>query len=256
MDIWLFYEVTHRLHTYCNPISGDKVADLARVLDLKPGMRVLDIASGLGQMLIELANGYGVEGVGVDASPYCVKRALHRKQDQAPDADIQFIHERGENFHLPEVGDGDPRFDVVMLVGASWIWKGYEGTLKALMEFVKPGGLIVIGEPHWKTEPSDEYMATQGFDRDAFFTMHENVTIAQDMGLGFVYMVVSSESDWDRYEMLQVAGVDRFAREEPDHADLAEIREKVDVGYDSYLRWGRDVFGFATFVFRMPDEPL
>ncbi len=253
MDMWFYYDVTHRLHTYCNPISVDKMNELIRILDLKPQDRVLDIACGLGQLLLTIADSCDISGVGVDASPYYVKRALHRKQECAPHADIQFIHELGEHYKLPDDGDSDPRFDVVMLVGASWIWNGYKGTLDAIMAFCKPGGLIVIGEPYWKAKPPEEYLKFQELGRDALFTLHENVNIAKEKGLDPVYFVDSSNTDWDRYEMLQVASVDQFAQEEPNHPDLAETREKVNANYDSYLKWGREGLGFATHVFRKAD---
>ncbi|NOG55480.1 MAG: class I SAM-dependent methyltransferase [Planctomycetes bacterium] len=249
--MWFFYDVTHRLHRYCNPISADKIEQLGCILDLQQGMRVLDIACGFGQLLITYANDFGIHGVGVDASPLAVKRALKRKREQAPNAEMQFVHERGENYRL---ADDEQQYDVVMCIGASWIWNGYEGTVKAMRGFCKPSGLLVVGEPHWKTEPSAEYLATQDFDRTTFFTLHENVTMARDMGLRLVYLIVSNEDDWDQYETLQVAGVDRFARENPDHPDLPAIRERVDTGYESYLKWGRDTFGFATLVFRVPES--
>ena len=248
MDIWRYFDVTHGLHTYCNPISEEGIQEMEGMLDLKPGMRVLDIASGLGEMLIGLARRHGVRGVGVDVSPYAIRRAEARKAAEAPDADIRFLEMKGEDYAL----DGDGRFDVVLCVGASWIWKGYKGTLGALRDFVKPGGLIVNGEPFWRVSPPDAYLRTANLGRHEFPSLDEYFEHAQELGLTLVWMRGVTEQEWDRYEMLQMASLDRFARENPDDPDLAEIRKKLLPTKEAYFRWGRSVCGFAFWVLRAP----
>ena len=52
MDLWRFFDVTHREHVVCNPISVEKLEELIALLSLKPGARVLDIASGKGEFLV------------------------------------------------------------------------------------------------------------------------------------------------------------------------------------------------------------
>jgi cyclopropane fatty-acyl-phospholipid synthase-like methyltransferase len=146
--------IQHAGHTFWNPISEEAFADVARALDLEPGARVLDIACGTGEMLLRLAEQYGATGLGVDVSSHAVERARRAKAARVPDADVEFVEAEGASYR-PEPGT---EFDVVMLVGASWIWKGYEGTLAALVERVRPGGLVLFGEPYWKVlSPPREY---------------------------------------------------------------------------------------------------
>ncbi|MHC4470418.1 MAG: SAM-dependent methyltransferase [Planctomycetota bacterium] len=249
MDIWLYFDVTHRHHRYCNPVSEETVRELGVVLGLDTGTRVLDIACGMGEMLIGFAERHGSSGVGVDISPYTLPHAERRKAERVPDADIKLLEMDGKDYR-PEPGEV---FDVSMCVGASWIWDGFEGTLKALTGLTKPGGLIVSAEPFYRKEPPPEYFEAEDFERETFTTLHGNYEIATRLGLATVWMRGSSEQDWDRYEMDQCAAVDRFARECPDHPDLAEIREKHEKSRDIYLRWGRDHFGFAFWVFRTPE---
>ena len=248
MDIWRYFDVTHGLHTYCNPISEEGVLEMESVLELKPGMRVLDIASGLGEMLIGMACRHGVSGVGVDVSPYAIRRAEARKAALAPQADIRFLEMKGEDYAPPS--DPDERFDVVMCVGASWIWKGYKGTLRALEGFVKPGGLIVNGEPFWRMSPPDAYLRSASLGRHEFPTLDEYYGTLSDLGLSLVWMRGVTEQEWDRYEMLQVTSFDRFARENPGDPDLEEIRKKLVPTKEAYFRWGRSVCGFAFWVLR------
>jgi len=46
MDMWKFFDITHREHILCNPMSLEKLEELITLLTLKPGARVLDIATG------------------------------------------------------------------------------------------------------------------------------------------------------------------------------------------------------------------
>jgi len=46
MNQWKFFDITHREHIICNPISVEKLEQLIALLRLKPGARVLEIATG------------------------------------------------------------------------------------------------------------------------------------------------------------------------------------------------------------------
>ena len=58
MDLWKYFDITHREHVICNPISVEKIDELIALLRLKPGAKVLDIATGKGEFLIRLAERY------------------------------------------------------------------------------------------------------------------------------------------------------------------------------------------------------
>ena len=66
MDMWKFYDITHREHTICNPTSGEKLDHLVGQLRLDAGARVIDIACGKGEFLLRLAETYGVNCLGID----------------------------------------------------------------------------------------------------------------------------------------------------------------------------------------------
>ena len=244
MDRWKFYNVTHKHHTVCNPMSLTKLDELIELLALKPGDWVLDIACGLGEMLTRLAERYGISGVGIDLSPYCVVDARRKLKERVPSAKIEILNMDGAEYKP------DRLFDLAMCIGASWVYQGHRGTLRALKSMTRPDGLVLVGEPFWLKEPEEAYLVAESHTRDMFGTHYQNILTGEEEGLVSLYTVVSNQDDWDRYEALQWYAADMYARENPEDPDLSEIRLRVAHGTRSYLRWGRDTLGWALYLFR------
>ena len=246
MDTWKFYDITHRGHVVCNPISEEKLACLVDLLHLPAAARVADIACGKGEFLMRLVEAYGVHGAGVDISPFFVAEAERRLRARVPQAAITFTRMDGACFKP----DNPNSLALASCIGASWIFGGYAQTLDALLGMVEPDGWVIVGEPYWLREPSDEYLRASGLKRDAFGSHAENVEAGERRGLDLVHTLVSSKDDWDRYEGLQWYAVADYARTDEDDADLPELLERVAREKSIYLRWGREALGWAIYVFR------
>ena len=139
MNIWKFYGVTHRDHLVMNPTSEEKTDEFIGLLPLKSGARVLDIASGKGEQLLRIIKRHDATGVGIDISPYEVKKARRRADDRQLSDRVEFIEGDGAKY------DAEPNsFDLTMCLGASWVWGGHLGTIEALKKIVKPSGLTLL----------------------------------------------------------------------------------------------------------------
>src|SRR5512141_794638 len=102
MDVWKFFDITHREHILCNPMSFEKLEQLITLLPLKPGARVLDLATGKGEFHIRLAERYRhMTGTGVDFSPYCIADVRKKHQERVPDAQLHCV-EMHEAKYVPE----------------------------------------------------------------------------------------------------------------------------------------------------------
>lgn len=252
MDIWKFFDITHRRHVVCNPTSGEKLAQLVELLRVPPGARVVDIACGMGEFLIRMASVHRISGLGIDISPHFIAAARQRLKARAPDADVTFTQMGGADFKP----DRPHSFSLASCIGASWIFGGHAGTLDALARMVEPGGWVLAGEPFWLQEPTKEYLEAADVTREGFGTHAENVEAGERRGLALVHTLVSNTDDWDRYEGLQWYAADEYARANPDDPDLPELAERVAKAKAAYLRWGRDTLGWAIYVFRRrPDAP-
>ncbi len=250
MNMWKYFDITHREHILCNPTSTAKFEELIELLRLDREARVLDIATGKGEFILRLAERYGVSGVGVDLSPYCIADAQKKAAQRLPDGQVEFLEMEGADYE-PERPHS---FALTSCLGASWIFDGYRGTLEALGRMATADGWIVVGEPYWRQEPAAEYLTAAGLERSLFGTHLQNTLAGEELGLSLLYALVSNLDDWDKYEGLQWYAADRWACSHPDDPDIQELLAKVDASKKEYLRWGRDTLGWAIYVFRKQGE--
>ena len=244
MDIWKFFAIGHEHHVFCNPLGEPKFDELIERLAFPEAARVLDIACGKAELLVRIARRWACTGVGVDLSPHFVADARAKVAAADLESTITIVEGEGSRY------DGKAgSFDAAMCLGASWIFGGHGETLDALSTWAKPGGLLVVGEPFFRGEPSAEYLTARGMTRESFDSHQGNVQQGLDRGLGFLYSVVSTPDDWDRYEGLQCDAAERYARENPNDPDVPAILSGIRRARDQYLRWGRDELGWAVYVF-------
>ncbi|MBD3162001.1 MAG: methyltransferase domain-containing protein [Candidatus Eisenbacteria bacterium] len=246
MDMWKYYDVTHREHTIMNPTGEEKLRELIALLRLDANDSAIDIGCGKGEFLLHLARAYGVKGIGIERSPYTFAEAKERVARLAPDADIAVLEMDGADYR-PEAPH---TFALAACLGASWIFGGHGGTLDALIRLTAPGGWIIAGEPYWLQEPTQEYLEDSGERKEDFGTHASNVEAGERRGLVLTYTFVSNKDEWDRYQGLQWVAADRYARAHPDDPDLPALLDRLAKEKRAYLKWGRDTLGWAIYVFR------
>jgi demethylmenaquinone methyltransferase/2-methoxy-6-polyprenyl-1,4-benzoquinol methylase len=122
-----------------------RAADLARV---GPGGRVLDVATGTGDLAVELRRRVGPEGevVGTDFSEEMLARA--RQKAAAGGLDIAF--EWGNALELPYAAD---RFDAATVGFGARNFSDLDRGLAEMTRVVRPGGRVVVLEITTPTKP-------------------------------------------------------------------------------------------------------
>jgi SAM-dependent methyltransferase len=252
MDLWKYFAIGHKHHLYCNPLSEAKADELITLLALPDQARVLDIACGKAEFLVRTARRWKCSAIGVDISPYCVSDARAKVEAAGLDSAIEIIEANGSEY------SGKPSsFDAAVCLGASWIWGGLEGTLKALSSWAKPGGLVVIGEPFWRSAPSKDHLEAADLTESSFGTHLGNVQTGIGLGLGLLHTIVSSEDDWDRYEGYQWYAAEKYSIRNPGDPDVTELIANMRRARDHYLQWGRNEFGWAVYLYlKDPFEPV
>jgi SAM-dependent methyltransferase len=112
------------------------------------------------------------------------------------------------------------------------------------------GGVIIAGEPFWTKEPSKWYLDISEMKAEDYGTHAKNIEIGEELGLRIMYSVASNLDDWDKYEGLQWFGVDHHIVTNPKDPDNDELLSKINKYRAAYIREGRDIFGWALYVFR------
>jgi SAM-dependent methyltransferase len=234
-------ERRHRIH---DPLSEEKLAVLGRALGMRAGDRILDLACGSGEMLCTWARDHRVTGTGVDLSSAFIADARARAHELGVEGRVSF--QRGDASGYVE----DAANDIVSCLGASWIGGGVAGTLTLLGRSLRPGGLVLLGEPYWAQEPPDEeaVRGCHASSRDEFRSLPALVEQFGDLGWDLVEMVLTSPDDWDRYTAAQWLSIRRFLDEHPDDELAPEMRAELNRAPLQHVTCQRRYLGWGVFA--------
>jgi SAM-dependent methyltransferase len=235
-----YFVVAEAAHELQNPTSAEKLLLLGRRVGLGPGSRVLDIASGRGGPAVLLAQEFGCSVDGIEIASEFHAVAIERAAAAGLSESVTFQLADASHQELP-----DAAFDVALCLGASFVYGGLAGTLDALEPAVRLGGHVVVGEPYWRRLPLPEAYEDRLLQ---FTTLEGTVDIFESGGLSAVSMIASSDDDWDRYETLHWSSTERWLAENADDPDASVIRARYEHERRKYLRYQRDVLGWAIFV--------
>jgi SAM-dependent methyltransferase len=239
-----FHEIAEANHRILNPLSEAKLRLLGEICRLSPGQLLLDLACGKGEMLCQWANRWGIRGIGVDISKVFLEAAHERAKEMGVLEDLTFIEADAGTY----MADANA-FDVVSCLGATWIGNGLIGTLKLLQKAVKPGGLLLVGEPYWVDEPPAKAYEDCG-GKDNYVSLAGTLARFDSLGLDLVEMVLSSPDDWDRYAAAHWWTVHEWLKQNPDDPDAEALRQWSNRDRANYLDYGRRYLGWGVFVLR------
>jgi SAM-dependent methyltransferase len=242
-DIPPLFPIREAGHRVLNAITPDQLATFGAALRLEPGWRVLDLASGKGEMLCTWARDHAITGVGVDLSKAFHEAALERAVELGVADRVEFVHADAAGYVT------DERFDVTSCLGATWIGDGLAGTLDLLERALRPGGLVLVGEPYWRREPPPEASrAIFGVDDAGYQVLPDLIERFQALGWDVVEMVAADENSFDRYVAGSWLTMRRWLDANPGH-ELAEmIRTELTASQRTHTRYQREYLGWAAFA--------
>ena len=234
-------ESSHRIH---NPLTSQKLAVLGEALNPPPGTRMLDLACGSGELLCTWARDHGITGTGVDISTVFLAKARARAVELEVAEQLAFIHSDASNHVAAEpVGIG-------ACVGATWIGGGVPGTVDLLRRSLRPGGLMLIGEPYWRRQPPDQATveACHATSEDDFRGLPELLEQFGELGCDVVQMVLADQDSWDRYVAAQWLNIRRWLDTNPDDELADQMRAELTTGPARYARYQREYLGWGVFA--------
>src|SRR4051794_7723729 len=204
-----FFAVAERDHVIQNPLSPEKIRELGSRLRLGPATEVLDLACGKCGPASILAAEFGCRITAVERAAEFVAEARERIAAAGLEDRIELVEADASDFDL-----GEERYDVVMCLGASFIWDGLDTELAALRPAARTGGAVVVGEPFWNRWPLPD-----GTDDGGFVPLAQTVARLTAAGLPVETLIASSVDDWDRYESLHWRALEEWLAANPDDED-------------------------------------
>ncbi len=239
------HEIAEARHRILDPFTDEKLRLLGEVCGAGPGTRVLDLACGKGEMLSRWAGWFGSTGLGVDLSPVFLAAARERAEELGVEGAVTFVEADAGTFEA-EAG----AFDIAACLGATWIGGGLAGTMTLLRPAVRPGGLVIVGEPYFIEEAPAEAFAAWGFGRDEYASLAGTGERIDAAGFELLEMVLADHDSWDRYEAQHWPTIADWLVANADDPDHAAMREMLHHDRDTYLRFGRRYLGWGVFVTR------
>ncbi len=241
-----FHEIAEANHRILNPFTDEKLMLVGDICRLQPGMRQLDLCCGKAEMLCQWARRWGIEGVGVDISTVFLAAARERALEMGVSDRLTLV-EGDAGTYVAEAGG----FDVVSCIGATWIGDGLVGTLKLMLPALKPGGLLLVGEPYWIEPPPDDVYAAMEMDKDECASLLGTLDRIESAGLELVEMVLADGDSWDRYVAAQWRSIDDWLRAHPTEAEASALREWNQHWKRIYLQYQRAYLGWGVFVMKV-----
>lgn len=242
-----FHEISEARHRILNPITLEKLMFAGELAGLRPGMRVLDLCCGKGEMLLQWSKAFGSGGVGVDLSSVFLAAANERARELGLTSEVTF-----------ESGDAakwssNEKFDVVCCIGATWIGGGLAGTLEIMRRHLKPGGLLYVGEIFWNEPPAEAALAALELGPDIATSLVGTLDRIEGAGCELIEMALANGDSWDRYCAPQWLAVDDYLRANPQDPEADELRAWNARARRSHLEFGRRYLGWGVFVMRERD---
>src|ERR1051326_1404823 len=230
-----YYAVAERDHEIQNPTSAEKIRLLGERLRLRPDSRVLDVACGKCGPAIVLAQEFGCAITGIERAPEFAAEARERVEASGLGDRIEGIEADASEAEIEPA-----RYDAALCLGASFVWGDLKGTLLHLRNAARPGGHVVVGEPYWRRWP-----LPGGIADDGYVSLHDTVDRFRGADLTVETLIDASLDDWDRYQTLHWRAIEEWLAENPHDPDADEIRRRHEEWRNAYLRWERDLLGWA-----------
>ena len=224
-------------NTIINPLLPETAARLGRIMDLRPGQKILDLACGKAGVTLPLVRTYKVELLGIDLLQEFLREAWSRAEYTGLYDKCDFRHGDVVEF----VANTKRQWDGVFILGAlTHIWDGLEAGLAAVRPLIAPGGHLVLGEGYLREGASPE-------DTHKFLTKQETTDRVAELGR-IVEILDDGAAGWESYWAPQRKAMTRLREDLAGDNEI--LNEFLDVWVET-MAWEEACLGFAVWVVKV-----
>lgn len=220
-----------------SPLSLQRADYFIHILGIAPNSRVIDLGCGDGAFLIRMGRHTQIKGIGVDNSESLIEAANQALALETGASQLTFVCADATQYL-----DTVPPAEVIVCLGAEYIFGGYRQLLQKAKSKLTPQGKLLVGTVYWKQPPSVEYLALMDGE-NPHFDLLTTVQIAREEGFIPLGVHRSNDDEWDSFESdhMQERYLTALESLEPD-------LEKVWKWQEGYLKWGMATMGFCFLV--------
>lgn len=243
MDFFDLVNISERYLELVNPTTPEKILMAGRVAGMRKGGRVIDFGSGFGEGLVLWARAFGISGLGIDIRPAACERARNKIKAQGLEDQIEIACGKAAEHPV------EPQsYDVAACIGATFIWKGgFKEAVRAMRGAITSGGRLIVGEVYWqRSNVPPEYAQRE----PSFRTEYEILHMAREEGLELIYVLHSSQDDWDHYESENWRGLSDWLDENPTHPQREDVMRHLHESQEEYMHFTREYLGWALYVLK------
>lgn len=243
MDQYKYNAIAHSELAYASPINDIMVDEIADLMQVEAGTRVIDIGCAKAEILLRMAARCQVQAVGTETSESFLQAAHEAIASRHPAADITLRNQ------APALVQPDD-YDTVMCVNSSELFGSYDDALQAIIPLTDPGGTVLMGDYYWLSTPTEEIATALQNPPGRIHDYNNSIAVGEAQGLTPIYVAASTQADLDRYEWRQIHAVELYARQNPDDPDTPMMLQRIRQRRSAYIQYGRDHLGFGLFLFK------
>ena len=240
MDYFELVKISSQNLEVTNPAAPEKLLTIGHNLNLNAELKVIDFGCGYGRTLALWSEDFGVSGLGVEIHPYLCKRAAERMEQSDLSKQIKISCCNPLDYQP----DGNT-YDIVICLGASFVWGGYLNALQRMKKSLKAKGKIVIGERYYtKEDVPGELVKFEGDLNNEF----ELMGFTRDKGFDVEFALHASRDDWDRYVSSVWYGLIQWIDSNQDHPERQYVIDYLHKRQDMYFRYQREYEGWVMYI--------
>lgn len=247
-----FYEIASSGQRMDVPLNPDNLMRLAEICQVDAGTRVLDLACGKGELLVQWARRYDLQGTGVDDDERLIDAAQLRANELEVWSQVHFV--TADIMAYPQAFH---QYHIVSLLTATGMSTGLTETIDIMRQALKDkaGGLLLIGAMFWQKTPTPEVCKVLEVEPDWLGSIGELSHHFSQAGVDLLDMLIATAQERDAYCSQQWRACVNWLRDNPTHEDVPALREWLNRSRSNYLTCEREYLGWGIFVLNVPGQP-